>query len=151
MYLLYFYGSMFNIVSRRLDIIGIDNAIIITFPPISILDAIADSPESLQILTAYSVSIAIPVIFINNLINEFDIDVLFDILTNKLIIPDILSITNNNIIVPAIIDMYIVNSGLYCFIIILIITAHKPYAYYMYYFHFGYHLLFYRPNIVLTV
>lgn len=131
---------MLSIVSNRLDIIGIDIDIIKTLPPISILEAIADSPESLHILTAYSVSIAIPVIFISNLINEFDIDVLLDILINRLIIADILSITNTSIIIPAIIDMYIENSGLYCFMIKLIITAHKPYSYYLYYFQ-TYHLL----------
>ena len=42
-----------------------DIDIIITFPPISTLLAIADSPESLHILTANSVNIAIPVIFIS--------------------------------------------------------------------------------------
>lgn len=42
-----------------------DIDIIITFPPISTLLAIADSPESLHILTANSVKIAIPVIFIS--------------------------------------------------------------------------------------
>lgn len=45
---------------------GIDIAIIIILLPISILLAIAPSPESLQILTANSERKAIPVIFINN-------------------------------------------------------------------------------------
>ena len=49
--------------SKSAVIIGIDILIIIILPPKSILLAIALSPESLQILTANSVSIAIPVIF----------------------------------------------------------------------------------------
>ena len=49
--------------SNKLVIIGIDIAIIITLLPISILLAIAFSPASVQILTANSVMIAIPVIF----------------------------------------------------------------------------------------
>ena len=54
---------MFIINSNNAVIIGIDMLIIIILPPKSILLAIALSPESLQILTANSVSIAIPVIF----------------------------------------------------------------------------------------
>ncbi len=49
---------------------GIDIEIMITFPPISILLAIALSPESLQMLTANSVKIAIPVILIKIAINS---------------------------------------------------------------------------------
>ena len=45
--------------SKSAVIIGIDILIIIILPPKSILLAIALSPESLQILTANSVSIAI--------------------------------------------------------------------------------------------
>lgn len=60
-----FYGRTLIIVSSKPDIIGIDIDIIITFPPISILLAIAVSPESLQMLTANSVKNAIPVIFIS--------------------------------------------------------------------------------------
>ena len=55
--------------SSRDDIIGIDIAIISIFPPNSILLAIAASPESLHILVAYSVNIAIPVILSNILKN----------------------------------------------------------------------------------
>ena len=56
-------------ISSRFDIIGIDIDIIIILLPISILLAIAASPESLQILTANSERKAIPVIFINIAIN----------------------------------------------------------------------------------
>ena len=58
-------GKIFNIVSNRFDIIGNDIVIIITLLPNSILLAIADSPESLQILTANSAKNAIPVILIS--------------------------------------------------------------------------------------
>ena len=61
---------MFITNSNNAVIIGIDILIIIIFPPKSILLAIAVSPESLQILTANSVNIAIPVIFINNVRNS---------------------------------------------------------------------------------
>lgn len=54
---------MLIINSNNAVIIGIDMLIIIIFPPKSILLAIAVSPESLQMLTANSVSTAIPVIF----------------------------------------------------------------------------------------
>lgn len=53
---------MLIINSSNAVIIGIEILTIIIFPPKSILLAIALSPESLQILTANSVSIAIPVI-----------------------------------------------------------------------------------------
>ena len=58
---------------------GIDIEIIIILLPISILLAIALSPESLQILTANSERNAIPVIFISKVINALLIDVLLDI------------------------------------------------------------------------
>ena len=56
-------------ISNRLDIIGMDIDIIIIFVPNSILLLIADSPASLQILTANSDKNAIPVIFISIVIN----------------------------------------------------------------------------------
>lgn len=46
-----------------MEITGIDIDITMTFPPKSILLAILLSPLSLQILTAYSVNMDIPVIF----------------------------------------------------------------------------------------
>ena len=61
--------------------------IIIIFPPKSILLAIAFSPESLQILTANSVMIAIPVIFNNIPRNLLLILALFAKLCNIAIIP----------------------------------------------------------------
>lgn len=61
-------------ISSKLDIIGIDIDIIIILLPNSILLAIALSPESLQILTANSERKAIPVIFINIVINCIFID-----------------------------------------------------------------------------
>ena len=113
-------------VSNRLDIIGMDIDTIITFPPISTLLAIADSPESLQMLTANSVKKAIPVIFINRVKNALFIAVLFDKEVNRLIIPPILSIMNNKINGPARRETYKVNSGLYCLTIIMIIKEIKP-------------------------
>ena len=56
------YGKILVTVSNKFDIIGIDKYIIITLLPISILLAIAFSPESLHTLTANSVKKAIPVI-----------------------------------------------------------------------------------------
>ena len=76
-------------VSRSDEIIGIDIVIIITFPPISILFAIAFSPESWHILTANSVSMAIPVIFNIILKNWLLIFALFDISFKRFITPDI--------------------------------------------------------------
>lgn len=58
-----FYGNNFVKDSSAVDITGIDIEIIMTFPPKSILFAILVSPVSLQMLTAYSVKIEIPVIF----------------------------------------------------------------------------------------
>ena len=55
--------------SNRLVIIGTDIETISILLPNSILLAIALSPESLQILTANSDRKAIPVIFINSVIN----------------------------------------------------------------------------------
>lgn len=64
--------------SKSAVIIGIDILIIIILPPKSILLAIALSPESLQILTANSVSIAIPVILVLFLKTHF-LCLLFDL------------------------------------------------------------------------
>lgn len=55
----------------------------------STLLATADSPESLHILTANSVNIAIPVIFINIFKNPEFMLVLFAMFFNKSSIPDI--------------------------------------------------------------
>ncbi len=129
--------------------IGIEIDTIITFPPISILFAIAVSPESLQILTANSVNIAIPVIFISNTIKLLFIDTLFVNDVNKSIIADILLNTIINIIAPAIIDTYITNSGLYCFKIIIIIKAINPTPYYFYYIHFLLLINFISTNLIL--
>ena len=52
------YGKISIISSNKLDIIGIDMAIMIILLPISILAAIAFSPASAHILTANSVIIA---------------------------------------------------------------------------------------------
>ena len=65
-----FYGNNFVSDSKVVDITGIDIEITITFPPKSILFAILLSPLSLQMLTAYSVKIEIPVIFSNMEINS---------------------------------------------------------------------------------
>ena len=48
------HGKISNIISNKLDIIGIDIDIIIILLPNSILLDIAPSPESLHILTANS-------------------------------------------------------------------------------------------------
>ena len=74
------YGKTFKIVSKREEIIGSD---------IVILFAIALSPESWHILTANSVSTAIPVIF--NIIpkNWLFIFALFDMSFKRFTIPDI--------------------------------------------------------------
>ena len=80
---------------------GSDIVIIITFPPISILFAIELSPESWHILTANSVSIAIPVIF--NIIpkNWLLIFAMFDISFKRLIIPVILDKESTSINIPS--------------------------------------------------
>ena len=122
LFILYNYGKTSNIISKRLDIIGIDIDIIIIFVPISILLAIAASPESLHILIANSDKKAIPVIFINNPKNSLLIDALLDIDCNKFIIPVSLSVTISNIRTPTKRLIYILNSGLYCFKIIIIIS-----------------------------
>ena len=57
----------------------------------------AVSPESLQILTANSVNIAIPVIFISNAINSLSIEALLAILFSTSIIPEILVATSKKI------------------------------------------------------
>lgn len=76
-------------VSKSDEIIGIDIVIIIALPPISILFAIALSPESWHILNANSVSIAIPVIFKIIPKNWLLIFALLDISFKRLITPDI--------------------------------------------------------------
>lgn len=68
--------------------------------PISILLAIAVSPESLQILTANSDRNAIPVILISNAKKVLFIDALFASDCNSIIIPCNLSITSSKIITP---------------------------------------------------
>lgn len=108
-----------------------------TFPPISILLAIAVSPESLHILTANSVKNAIPVIFISNVKNVLFIAVLLTRLVKSSTTPDILLSIIPSIKAPAIRDTYITNSGLYCFKIIIIIKATKPYSYNFYDVHFA--------------
>ena len=97
------------------EITGIDIATMHIFPPISILLAIELSPESLQILTANSVSIAIPVIFNNIPKNSPPRLVLFAKLFNNDTIPDNLSKLIKSISPPANNDTYRLNSGLYCF------------------------------------
>ena len=91
----------------------------------STLLAIALSPESLHMLTANSVSIAIPVIFINITKNSLFMFVLLDILFIISIIPESVPDAKVSISTPAIIEAYIANSGLYCFSITIIITAIK--------------------------
>ena len=113
-----------------------DIEIIITFPPISTLFAIAVSPESLQILTANSVKNAIPVILISKVKNCVFIAVLLDKLFSNSIKAEILGNNIASINAPAITDTYITNSGLYCFIIIIITTLTKPTPYYFNKFHF---------------
>ena len=86
--------------SNKLDRIGIGADIIIILLPISILLAIAASPESLHMLTANSDKKAIPVIFISNVINSV---FMFDLLTIefiRFIIPVSLSITKIKINTP---------------------------------------------------
>lgn len=80
---------------------GTDNETIITFPPISILLAMADSPESLQMLTANSVKIAIPVIFISNVINSLCIETFPAKLFRSSIMPEIFENVNARISAPA--------------------------------------------------
>lgn len=111
---------------------GIDKEIIIILLPISILLAIALSPESLHTLTANSAKNAIPVIFNKSNRNSLFILALSDIDFSKSNIPVNLSITKNNIKTPAINDMYIANSGLYCLIITIIISATRPNSNYFY-------------------
>lgn len=117
-----------NTVSSKLENIGIETATIIIFPLISILLAIALSPESLHKLTANSVKIAIPVILIKSIINFPFTEDLFANVFNNLITSANFSKASPKIKIPAIIDMYIANSGLYCFIINEIITAISPIA-----------------------
>ena len=121
-----FYGNSFNIVSKRLAIIGIDIEIIKTFPPKSTLLAIAVSPVSLQMLTVNSVKNAIPVIFIRSIRNSLFIAVLFDNVVSKSIIAPILSIIITKISTPAAKETYSTNSGLYCFTITIIISEISP-------------------------
>ena len=77
-------------------------------------------------LTANSVNIAIPVIFINSKINvEFIADLLAN-LFNKLITSNNLLNTSIKIKTLAVKDAYNANSGLYCFNIIIITSDTKP-------------------------
>lgn len=73
--------------SRSAEIIGIDILITIILPPKSILLAIAFSPLSLHIVTANSVSIAIPVILSNTPKYSAFIPVLLLRFFSKFIIP----------------------------------------------------------------
>ncbi len=57
------YGNNLVNDSKAVDMTGMDIDMTMTFPPKSILLAMLFSPLSLQILTAYSVKIEIPVIF----------------------------------------------------------------------------------------
>lgn len=98
--------------------------------------AIAVSPESLQILTANSVKNVIPVIFISKVKKLLLIAVLLVRLLKSSTTPDILLSISPSINAPAINDTYITNSGLYCFKIIIIIKAIKPYSYNFYDIHF---------------
>ena len=129
------HGKTLIIVCNKPDIIGIDIDIIIIFPPISTLFAIAVSPVSLQILTANSVKKAIPVIFIKRPKNSLFIAVLLDKLFNKSIIAEILGRIITIIIAPAIKETYITYSGLYCFNIRIIIKLIKPTPYNFYNVH----------------
>lgn len=104
----------------------------------SILFAIAVSPESLHMLTANSVKNAIPVIFISNVKNWLFIAVLLARFVKSSTTPDILLSISPSISAPAISDTYITNSGLYCFKIIIIIKAIRPYSYDFYDVHFFY-------------
>ena len=54
------------------------------------------------------------------------IAVLFDSVVSKFIIAPILSVIRSKIVAPAKRDMYNVNSGLYCLIIIMIIKEISP-------------------------
>ena len=93
---------------------------------LSLLFAIDDSPASLHMLTANSVNIAIPVIFNIIFKNCWFIAVLLDIDCIRFIISLNLLNINHIIIIPAVIDIYIANSGLYCFTIIMIINDIIP-------------------------
>ena len=132
---IHFHGNIFKIVSNNPAIIGIDIETIIILPPISILLAIAFSPESLQILTANSVKIAIPVIFISIVINSLCIETLLAKLLSISTIPDIFVKVKASIKQPAIIDAYIANSGLCCFKIIIITKEINPIPNYFDNFH----------------
>lgn len=99
---------------------------IITLLPNSILLAIADSPASLQMLTANSVRKAIPVIFNRILRKELLMPALLLIDCSKLIIEENFPNTKENINTPAINETYTANSDLYCFIIIIIIKEINP-------------------------
>ena len=151
MFLSNLHHNSFSIVSNNPAIIGTDIDTIITFPPRSILLAIAASFESLHILTANSVKIAIPVILSINVINSLLTDI-FDVrLFIKDITFEIFENTKVNINAPAINDTYIANSGLYCFNIIIIISAISPIPYYFNNFHKYFLLIFHKLKIVLTV
>ena len=96
----HYVGNIFNIISNRLEMMGIDIDMIIILLPISILLAIAPSPESLQMLTANSDKNAIPVIFINSVKNVPLIDALLANNCNNAIIPFSSSTTSNKISKP---------------------------------------------------
>ena len=113
-------------VFSKLDITGIDMAIMHIFPPMSIFPAIALSPASLQILTANSVKIAIPVTFNKMPKNSLPKLVLLARLWIKETIPEILSKLIRRMRAPANKDTYRLNSGLYCFSNMMIITEIKP-------------------------
>lgn len=99
---------------------------IIIFPPKSTLFAIELSPKSLHMLTANSVKIDMPVTFNNIFRNSLFILVLSAKAVSRLTIPVSLSTISNIINTPAINDIYTANSGLYCFIIIIIAKDIKP-------------------------
>ena len=107
------YGNICVTVSSRPARIGIDMEIITTFPPISIFVAIADSPASLQILTANSVKNAIPVIFNKSTKKLLLIEAVLTKEFNMSIMAEILGRMQANIKIPAIKEIYTVKSGLY--------------------------------------
>ena len=114
-------------VSSRSDvIIGTEILTIIIFPPKSILFAIAVSPESLHILTANSVSIAMPVILSSIFKNCPPIPILLLKFESIEIIPASFPNSMKSISIPEIIDMYTANSGLYCLRIIITIREVSP-------------------------
>ena len=120
------YGNICVTVSSRPARIGIDIEIITTFPPISIFVAIADSPASLQILTANSVKNAIPVIFNKSTKKLLLIEAVLTKEFSISIMAEILGRMQANIKIPAIKEIYTVNSGLYWRITIINSNATNP-------------------------